>query len=126
MKKVLLLGLVSLLANLGNVAQAKDGYNLLSNLQSEAYVHNVIVGEFDPIYVGDACLVELITAESEVSANKMALLMTDIDCIDHKDQLFIGQKISAQLMRGETVRDENVLQVLKQISTAKQFIYSQF
>lgn len=122
MKKVIFIGLASLFLGLQNVAEAST----MNQSESEAYVHNVIVGEFDPIYVGDACLVELVRSENEAVVNKIALLMTDADCIDHKDQLFIGQKVSLQLMRGESVTDKNVLNVLKQISDASHFIYSQF
>ncbi len=80
--------------------------------QISGKIEKMIVGEFDPFKVGEACSIVVRTANETVS-----LLTGFYECEENEKNLKVGSEISAQLHKDDLIQDESILNIL--ISTSK-------
>ena len=83
-------------------------------VEVEGTIKNVLITEFDPHVIGDACLVEVQTK------NETIAFFTDFnDCHDYQEEMWIGRGVVVVTEERELVQKTEILSLLNPHTSAK-------
>jgi len=86
------------------------------------HISDVLIGEIDPFYIGDACLIEVETEDKKI----VGLLTNYEECIANEDELFRGRRLAIVFEDNQKISDLSQVQILNSISSAAEFYQVDF
>lgn len=88
----------------------------------EGHIKKVTTAEFDPVVIGDACLIEIETEEKEIYA-----VLTDFDaCHEATSELFEGRALVVATSIQDEIKSSQAFKILRECSKAKRFFAADF
>ncbi len=83
----------------------------------EGKIKSALAAEFDPMVVGDSCVVEVVTKSGRVFR-----LVSDFDqCTDNQHELKIGRGITVVVERKDEVRNREALKILREATNSHSY-----